>query len=329
MLHKTSEADIIKQLLKEDRKLWERLCTEQVSDRAEEMCCGWKAVRPSATYDLTRPPRRKKAPAATALYTASTVSVRSRNDDSDGKRPNMSGELDENCSYIYKGGLSSRADTGNDAAAASRPSPQPQRHVQTVTLEPSTANYTSANALVNCRDELSRILALQLKPELLVEQLIIENRLRTMSLAAFPVLEGREESRLKESDSSRYSHSTPALLPNTHVNYQYRRAPCHGGLGRRVRAHSHKPPETRQAPKAKPHHLHWCKSLSSHSNSQHGDLQIVPSNSQPPSCSPQLQFCDQVTYSRVSCSSKYPPNTSGQPTTHQIPPRASTIVYPS
>ncbi len=40
------------------------------------------------------------------------------------------------------------------------------------------------------RTQLEQILALQLKPELLVEQLIIENRLRTMSLNAFPVLEG-------------------------------------------------------------------------------------------------------------------------------------------
>ena len=231
---------------------------EPVSNHVDQMCYGWRPIRPSAVYDLTKPTtrRRKIVPAPAAL------SVVSKGDETRVECPYMSGELDENCAYVYKGGLSDRAEGGaSENKHAQYPfhyPPQLQKRVQTVTLEPSLLNDASAHA-ASCRAELSRILSLQLKPELLVEQLIIENRLKTMSLTAFPVLESRD-SKVPRSDGM-YSHSTPTL-PNTHVNYQ---TPRHGKYRGRERTHQHKPP-ARQEVKP-PTYMQWCDSLLSQRSS--------------------------------------------------------------
>ena len=265
------DVERIRLLLTEERKLWSRPSTELVSDRVEEMCYGWKPVRPSATYNLRKPATniRRKAAAATLNAASSTLSVNSKYDKSLEKRSYMSGELDENYSYVYRGGLSSR--TTDEAGAVYRESQRsildfhfsspPRRHVQTVTLEPSAAHEASVHALAHCRDELSRILALQLKPELLVEQLIIENRLRTMSLAAFPVLEAGGSSPSPKRSGRAYSHSTPSLgtLPNTHVDYRRQK---------HKRASRHRTAAARR--KAKEPYLQWCDSLSSHRNHTDG-----------------------------------------------------------
>lgn len=238
------EDTIVKKLLRENAKLWRPLRSEPVSDHTEEMCCGWKLVRPSAEYDLTRTRRKKK--------TFPVGAVTPEEGPTGAQCSYMSGELDENFSYVYKGGLSPRASkeytltssTEDSIDQRSRSSAaMAQCHRQTVVLEPHMlsphySGQAQMEALAKNRAELAKILALQLKPELLVEQLIIENRLRTMSLAAFPVLESIGTSKRKT-----YSKSTPALgtLPNTHVNYQRRQ--------RHQKGSPHKPPKA---------HLQWC-----------------------------------------------------------------------
>lgn len=250
------DAENIRTLLMEDIN-WKSFCLDPVSDQAEEMCCGWKMTRPSATYYLTKTSSKKKK-VVPALAPADTLTEGS----SEGiKYTYMSGELDENYNYVYKGGLSNRADQkSGSASAAERPVLQPQRHVQTVTLEPSQLDDASAHmqALASCRAELSRILSLQVKPELLVEQLIIENRLRAMSLSAFPVL-GGIDSQCRRNERG-YSHSTPALwtLPNTHVNYL---SPRHRTREKNSR---NKPPDGHETTD-----MQWCGRLSPHRNNSH------------------------------------------------------------
>ena len=274
---------MIRQLFTEERKLWGRPSIELASDRVEEMRCGWKQVRPSATYDLRKPAaanKRRKA-AATTLHTInSTLSVQLKDDEN---RSYMSGELDQNYCYMYRGGLSSRAceegavykepQRGTLSSYSSSP---PRRHVQTVTLERSAAHEASVHALAHCRDELSRVLALQLKPELLVEQLIIENRLRTMSLAAFPVLEPSSANSPSPKRGGRaYSQSTPSLgtLPNTHVDYRPPRHKQH------KRASRHRTAAVRR--EAKEPHLQWCNSLSSHRSTWNQMIGGVPTTHWP------------------------------------------------
>lgn len=254
-------ADKVRQLLNEERKLWSSPCVELVSNRVEEMCCGWKQVRPLATYDLRKPTANKRRKAV--ANASSTLSVTHKDDKSPENWSYMSGELDEDYSYVYRGGLSSRTVSEPQMSNLGSHFSPPRKHVRTVTLEPSATSEASVHALAHCRDELSRILALQLKPELLVEQLIIENRLRTMSLAAFPVLEagGGGESTFRRNERT-YSQSTPSLgnLPNTHVDYRppRHRQQCRG----KERTSRHRTAAAKR--EARQPHLQWCNSLSSH-----------------------------------------------------------------
>ena len=216
------EAESINNLLKEDTKLWKSsFCSEAVSDGVNEMCSGWKRIRPSAEYDLTKTrPRGKRRPAATQTVTSTD------DDKVPVKYPYMSGELDENFSYSYKGGLSSRANVNSVAFYSEHPDAeadvcrvQPRFHQQTIRLEPPTPPRSRSRAQLGvCRAELVRILApLQSRPDLLMEQLALQNRLQTLSLAAFPVL-GRIGVLGVKSDGQAHSKSTPAL-PSTHLHH--------------------------------------------------------------------------------------------------------------
>ena len=258
------EGASITQLIAEDRKLWNPLLLERVSDNAEETSCGWKLVRPSAIYDITKThtKRKKIAAALDTTNSSNTLYQHSKDERNLEKRQYMSGELDENYSYVYKGGLSDRADTSTlqQTSVSAHHLSRPRKHVQTVMLQPSHTTEASAHALASCRAELSRIVSLQLKPELLVEQLIIENRLRAMSLSAFPSLDSID-SRFGRGERT-YSHSTPSL-PNTHVNYL---SPRHRQYRGRDRNSKHKPPPPRLDAKPLPH-MEWCDSLSSHRGS--------------------------------------------------------------
>lgn len=273
-----SKLKIIRTLLMEDAN-WKSFCFEPVGDQAEEMCCGWKATRPSATYELTKTrsssKRRKVVPAPPATNTLPQGS-------NDAKEcPYMSGELDKNYTYVYKGGLSDRGETRRRASAAADTAlpmqPQLQKHVQTVTLEPNNAS-PHMQELARCRAELSRIMSLQVKPELLVEQLIIENRLRAMSLSAFPVL-GGIDSQCRNNERA-YSHSTPVLwtLPNTHVNYL---SPRHGLYKNREKNPRNKSPDKHETRA----NMQWCDSLSSYRSRDYREKSLARVEL------PQLSFC--------------------------------------
>jgi hypothetical protein len=91
----------------------------------------------------------------------------------------MSGELDESCNYHYKGGLSKHALSAEPLPYLALPPPPSRsrrRAFSTVHLDPLHQTQQQE------KDLLAKIVAMQLKPELLVEQIIIENRLRTMNV---------------------------------------------------------------------------------------------------------------------------------------------------
>ena len=220
------EEEIKNRLLRDEAELWGPFWSARVSDQAE-VCCRWKPVRPFAEYDLTKARKKKKRPFPPAIsIVASSTSLVTETSNSK-QYSYMSGELDENFSYVYNGGLSARAGGencevpcyGNASAALA------QKYCsRMVVLEPSmlpthSSHQVQAQTLAKNRAELAKILAIQLKPELLVEQLIIENRLRTMSLSAFSVLEGLG---VDKKSGTTHSRSTPALggFPNTHVHYR-------------------------------------------------------------------------------------------------------------
>lgn len=193
-----------------------------VADLPEEIVCGWKPVRPCAQYDCTRTGRRRRGAAAPSPLLQQAVPHNS-------DFPYMSGQLDENFSYVYKGGLSRRG-TGEQPPPPGHAFPRspvhPACHTQTIVLDPPIP-YRSSQMEPTARTELAKIVALQLKPELLVEQIIIENRLRTMSLNAFPMLEvkgveGRSRTRAVECRMPTQSYSSPALV-SQHCKHRKRK----------------------------------------------------------------------------------------------------------
>ena len=187
------------------------LLTALVSYKAEEMISGWEAVRPCAEYDCTVAGRRRRPHGAAA---ASTLTIRARDEDQNTVHLYMSGQLDEDYSYVYTGGLSSKAgDSVSQCHPSQLPLPPPKYHAQTLLLDPVTP-FRSSQLDTSTRSDLANIISMQMKPELLVEQLIIENRLRTMSLAAFPLLEGIGSNRSGANQKlPTKSHSTPTLVP--------------------------------------------------------------------------------------------------------------------
>lgn len=182
-----------------------------VTNKAEEMNGGWEAVRPCAEYDFTVAGRRRRPHGVAASH----LMIGERGEDWSAMYPYMSGQLNEDFSYVYTGELSSKTH-GNSASHFNPPPvplPPPNYHAQTFPLDPVTP-YRSSQLDPSARSDLANIISMQLKPELLVEQLIIENRLRTMSLAAFPPLEGIKCDRNGTNQKlPTKSHSTPTLVP--------------------------------------------------------------------------------------------------------------------
>ena len=188
------------------------ILTALISNRVEDMNGGWKAVRPCAEYGCTPAERRRRShgPAVTPL--------RKRGEDEREEYPYMSGHLDEEYSYVY-----SRERSSKPSSCPVRPLHPPMYHRQMVLPDP-VMPYRAAQLDPPAHSELTNLVAMQLRPEILVERIVIENRLRTMSLAAFPVLEGigcGRNSAAKQTASSK-SKSTPMLVPQ-HRKHQRRK----------------------------------------------------------------------------------------------------------
>lgn len=147
---------------------------------------GWRLVRPSAAYVIT--PHTASKRRSVSVHGIETPTERKSEQASihtDYPRHSddlsyMSGYIDENYSYVYKDGVSSKITNG-------RPSSLPTMYkcFPKVDLGPV---FPYRHPDPNTQSDIAKIVAMQLKPELVVEQLIIENRLRTMSLTGFPKL---------------------------------------------------------------------------------------------------------------------------------------------
>lgn len=190
------------------------LLTALISNRTEDMSGGWKAVRPCAEYGCAPAGRRRRS------QMAAVTPLRKRGENEREEYSYMSGRLDEEYSYVYSSQRSSKPSSGPVC-----PLHPPGYHRQMVLPDP-VVPYRSAQLDSSAHMELANLVAMQLRPEILVERIVIENRLRTMSLAAFPVLEGigcGRNSAAKQTASSK-SKSTPMLVPQ-HRKHQRRKPP--------------------------------------------------------------------------------------------------------
>lgn len=188
----------------------------------------WENVRPGAEYDLTesgRVKRLKRRPSNQLLARGAVSLPNLRTQKSPYPKSYMSGHLDENFSYVYPGGLSSRATSSqseynrdtqvnylkdpllHQQAAGSR---SYSTHTLTLnTCAPSIfAQRQAAQMDTRIRREISTLVAMQLRPEVLAEQIVMENRLRNLELSAFPVLGAKSDSRLTVAERGNGAHWT-------------------------------------------------------------------------------------------------------------------------
>ena len=199
------ESAAVKKLLSHSSAPYMRVLAglEQDGEGGKEVS-GWRNVRPTAVYDLRKGRQQRgggghrphhhhhKERRSSAVQ---KVSLAMPGGDLEGHSPDyMSGELDSSFNYHYNKRGSSRL-RKRDKEPHLPPPPPPtsscQQHPRlhsytTLGLQDPLYSYHSPYHIdeppPDSRSELAKILALQLKPELLVEQIIIENRLRTMNV---------------------------------------------------------------------------------------------------------------------------------------------------
>ncbi len=150
----------------------------------------WESIRPRADYNLSLlfllhpPPPATKKPKNSYKSRPSLHHARVGGEESDPSHY-MSGELDESFSYVYREGDSREPHL---PAVASGPASRIPESVHpyyppVFNLDPVLPYKSQEKMSPELRIDLARIVAMQLKPELLVEQIVIENRLRTMTPA--------------------------------------------------------------------------------------------------------------------------------------------------
>ncbi len=190
------------------------------AEQRKTFCSGWRPVRPAAAYVIPSTPFvNKKKKALTEVEPA--VSSRHVTFHSAGTaKPTdipyyMNGGLDEDYCYTYRGGLSS---VTHPAGSLYKHFPTQTR--STIELEP-VAQYRYPDP--STQIDISRIVSMQLKPEVLVEQLLIENRLRTMSMAALPTL-NLEGIGVSADKSTKKSDSAPLLRKSSYQSVKKRRS---------------------------------------------------------------------------------------------------------
>ena len=189
--------------------------------------CGWKLVRPAAAYVVQQTPfvtrRKKVVPPDTESHASRHVTFDSTSTNKPADYPymsNMTGHLNEDYSYVYREGFSD----GNSVYPFYKHFPTQTR--STIELEPPV-QYRCPDP--STQVDISRIVSMQLKPEVLVEQLLIENRLRTMSMAALPTL-NLEGVGVSSDKSAQKSDSAPLLRKSSYQNVKKKRRKLHAPL---------------------------------------------------------------------------------------------------
>ena len=255
---------------------------------------GWDKVRPSPVYDFNPPPCKP-----TPSKKSNSRFPRSLRHKAVATPPTtcyMSGEYDENYSYVYTPGLSKRCrrEIAQNSEKTtrfplphppvyplvphspmphapvvypqSRPhathSPAPKGTVSTVYLDPDISQPPLLKQKeAQLQSELAKVVKMQMKPELLVEQIIIENRLRALGGMTThcnsslnlgvgvnsKMLPNHHLDKTLNKTAEQQSRSAPSLLPPTIFHPHYTQKP---------------PSKSKPKRKAKPL-LDWCSLHSS------------------------------------------------------------------
>lgn len=166
---------------------------------AEADVSGWRNVRGRAEYDLMvcmaappPAPRRRRGTARKPSHQQQLQQQRreamAAAESDPHKNSYMSGELDKSFNYVYRGGLSKRAVSATTALPTHHlPLPPLSLHYlydvpSTVHLDPALPYPPQNQTEEAIRANWARIVASQLNSDLLVKQIVIENRLRHMQI---------------------------------------------------------------------------------------------------------------------------------------------------
>ena len=155
---------------------------------------GWEKVKPRAVYNLTgsqesRRHRRHLSDQVLIRDVVSMPNLCTKFNSESQKKSHMSGYLDKDFSYVYTGGLSERSIAHSEAEQkkSSHDSQRTSVSMCNLTLDPASL-FSRHSEPRTAYGEISKMFAMQLKPEMLAQQSLIESRLRNLDLNARPNL---------------------------------------------------------------------------------------------------------------------------------------------
>ena len=204
---------------------------------------GWENVKPNAVYDLTaasnsQEPRRRKRHFTNQALLRDVVSMPNlctkRPGDSETQKWStyMSGELDEEFSYVYTGGLSERSCKTNPNEHIKKSSPHghdPQRaSVSTCNLALDPASLFNSRLYIEPAPrtqygQISKMFAMQLKPELLAQQLLVEKRLQNSDPNIHPADLQKDVRSGKVKSDTEHTDAAASLVHSKSTNLQQTR----------------------------------------------------------------------------------------------------------
>ena len=153
-----------------------------VTDSVSEIASGWKLVQPRPVYQCQHTGKRKKKHSKLTSNTPSKTHLHKTLHE---YTSIMGGRLTEQYDYIYEGGLSSRVGGAETMHLPSKNHTHSLRHPSRVTLIPVILDR-SERLSEQAHRELTHLAQRQLKPDLVYEQMIIEQQLRSFDLHRLP-----------------------------------------------------------------------------------------------------------------------------------------------
>ena len=177
-------------LLQNSVKAYNKTPLSVAADSSREAACGWRLVRPCAEYDLQNGSTKKHT---LVVGTRTSLCKRKLSRTNSGFDPvvSLNGKLTEDFDYVYSGGLSTKVRQCRSREDSYQETTNPQ-------LPSFAENFTSTlSPVVLCRSQLmsesvrrdlERLVQLQLKPDIAFEQMIIDQKLRTMDLNNIPAV---------------------------------------------------------------------------------------------------------------------------------------------
>ncbi len=180
-------------------KAFARPLIQTVSDDSNETLCGWRNAKPCPEYRIlphTTKKHKKLTTTTTTTTTGNSSSTLPSTTRLHQKNYSMNGKLTDNYDYIYEGKKTTKTTTQTK-----------QSETAQLVLNPVIINRSDSMSN-SARDNIHRLAQLQLKPDVAYEQLIIDEKLKTINLNSMCEfrIKGLYQNR-SQSDADRTRHN--------------------------------------------------------------------------------------------------------------------------